>query len=158
MSDNEKINARNERYDRYVKAVTPSTSTIKSLFNSFWIGGVTCMLGEIVGDLYALAFPTFQKDMIVNITSMTIIAIAILFTGLGFYDVIARRGGAGSFLPITGFANAMSSASMEFKTEGLIFGTSVKMFSVVGPVVVNGIVWSTVAGIVHLIIFGRYGV
>ena len=158
MSDNEKINARNERYDRYVKAVTPSTSTIKSLFNSFWIGGVTCMLGEIVGDLYALAFPTFPKDMIVNITSMTIIAIAILFTGLGFYDVIARRGGAGLFLPITGFANAMSSASMEFKTEGLIFGTSVKMFSVVGPVVVNGIVWSTVAGIVHLIIFGRYGV
>ena len=158
MSDNEKINARNERYDRYVKAVTPSTSTIKSLFNSFWIGGVTCMLGEIVGDLYALAFPTFSKDMIVNITSMTIIAIAILFTGLGFYDVIARRGGAGSFLPITGFANAMSSASMEFKTEGLIFGTSVKMFSVVGPVVVNGIVWSTVAGIVHLIIFGRYGI
>lgn len=158
MSDNEKINARNERYDRYVKAVTPSTSTFKSLFNSFWIGGVTCMLGEIVGDLYSLAFPTFPKDMIVNITSMTIIAIAILFTGLGFYDVIARRGGAGSFLPITGFANAMSSASMEFKTEGLIFGTSVKMFSVVGPVVVNGIVWSTVAGIVHLIIFGRYGV
>ena len=158
MSDNEKINARNERYDRYVKAVTPSTSTFKSLFNSFWIGGVTCMLGEIVGDLYALAFPIFPKDMIVNITSMTIIAIAILFTGLGFYDVIARRGGAGSFLPITGFANAMSSASMEFKTEGLIFGTSVKMFSVVGPVVVNGIVWSTVAGIVHLIIFGRLGV
>lgn len=158
MSDNEKINARNERYDRYVKAVTPSTSTIKSLFNSFWIGGITCMLGEIVGDLYALVFPTFPKDMIVNITSMSIIAIAILFTGLGFYDVIARRGGAGSFLPITGFANAMSSASMEFKTEGLIFGTSVKMFSVVGPVVVNGIVWSTVAGIVHLIIFGRYGV
>lgn len=157
MQDNEKIQVRNERYDRYVKAVTPSTSTVKSLFNSFWIGGITCMIGEIVGDLYALAFPSLPEDMIVNITSMTIIAIAILFTGLGFYDVIARRGGAGSFLPITGFANAMSSASMEFKTEGLIFGTSVKMFSVVGPVVVNGIVWSTVAGIVHLIIFGRYG-
>ena len=115
------------------------------------------MIGEIVGDLYALVFPSLPKDMIVNITSMTIIAVAILFTGLGFYDVIARRGGAGSFLPITGFANAMSSASMEFKTEGLIFGTSVKMFSVVGPVVVNGIVWSTVAGIAHLILFGRYG-
>lgn len=157
MQDNEKIQVRNERYDRYVKAVTPSTSTFKSLFNSFWIGGITCMIGEIVGDLYALVFPSLPKDMIVNITSMTIIAVAILFTGLGFYDVIARRGGAGSFLPITGFANAMSSASMEFKTEGLIFGTSVKMFSVVGPVVVNGIVWSTVAGIAHLILFGRYG-
>ncbi len=93
--------------------------------------------------------------MLGNMASMTLITIAILFTGLGFYDVIARRGGAGSFLPITGFANAMSSASMEFKTEGLIFGTSVKLFSVVGPVIVNGIVWSTVAGLIHLIIFGR---
>ena len=89
---------------------------------------------------------------------MTIIAVAILFTGLGFYDKIARRGGAGSFLPITGFANAISSASMEFKSEGLIFGTSVKMFSVVGPVVVNGVFWSTVAGLIRLIVFMVFGV
>ncbi len=157
MSDKSAVQARNERYDKYVKAVTPTTATVKSLLNSFWIGGLTCMIGEIMGDIYALIFPQLSVDMIVNITSMTLIALAILFTGLGFYDVIARRGGAGSFLPITGFANAMSSASMEFKTEGLIFGTSVKLFSVVGPVVVNGIVWSTVAGLVHLIIFGRFG-
>lgn len=157
MQSNDAIKARNERYDKYVKAATPQTSALKSLFGSFWIGGLTCTIGEILGDLYALAFPSLSTDMIVNITSMTLITVAILFTGLGFYDVIARRGGAGSFLPITGFANAMSSASMEFKTEGLIFGTSVKMFSVVGPVVVNGIVWSTLAGIIHLLIFGRYG-
>lgn len=157
MSDKSAVQARNERYDKYVKAVTPTTSAIKSLLNSFWIGGLTCMIGEIMGDIYALIFPQLSVDMIVNITSMTLITLAILFTGLGFYDVIARRGGAGSFLPITGFANAMSSASMEFKTEGLIFGTSVKLFSVVGPVVVNGIVWSTVAGLLHLIIFGRFG-
>ena len=92
--------------------------------------------------------------MLGNITSMTIVTIAILFTGLGFYDVIGRKGGAGSFLPITGFANAMSSASMEFKTEGLIFGTSTKLFTVVGPVVVNGIVWSTVAGLIRLLFGG----
>lgn len=157
MSGKSAVQARNERYDKYVKAVTPTTSAIKSLLNSFWIGGLTCMIGEIMGDIYALIFPQLSVDMIVNITSMTLITLAILFTGLGFYDVIARRGGAGSFLPITGFANAMSSASMEFKTEGLIFGTSVKLFSVVGPVVVNGIVWSTVAGLLHLIIFGRFG-
>ncbi|MFR6640146.1 MAG: SpoVA/SpoVAEb family sporulation membrane protein [Christensenellales bacterium] len=72
------------------------------------------------------------------------------------YDVIARLGGAGSFCRLR-FANAMSSAAMEFKAEGLIFGTSVKMFTVVGPVVVNGVFWSTVAGIIHLIIFGRFG-
>ena len=97
------------------------------------------------------------RDVIVNITSMTLITVAILLTGFGVYDVIARLGGAGSFLPITGFANAMSSAAMEFKAEGLIFGTSVKMFTVVGPVVVNGVFWSTVAGIIHLVIFGRFG-
>lgn len=102
-------------------------------------------------DLYSMAFPTLTNDMLSNITSMTLVTLAILCTGLGFYDVIGRRGGAGSFLPITGFANAMSSASMEFKTEGLIFGTSTKMFSVVGPVVVNGIVWSTVAGLLNLL-------
>ena len=87
--------------------------------------------------------------MIASYTSSTLITIAIFLTGLGWYDVIASAGGAGAFLPITGFANAMSSASMEFKTEGLIFGTSVKLFSVVGPVGVNGIVWSTVAGIIR---------
>lgn len=151
-----RIQNRNERYERYVNAVTPMTSVVKSLLNSFWIGGTTCMIGQVLSDVYALVFPGYAMDKIATITSMTLIAIAILFTGLGFYDVIARRGGAGSFLPITGFANAMSSASMEFKTEGLIFGTSVKLFSVVGPVIVNGVVWSTVAGLVHLLLFGRY--
>jgi stage V sporulation protein AC len=129
---------------------------IKSLLNSFWIGGLTCLIGQIIFDVYFWIFPHLDVSMISNFTSMTLISVAILFTGLGFYDVIARRGGAGSFLPITGFANAISSASLEFKTEGLIFGTSVKMFSVVGPVVVNGIFWSTVAGLIHLVITGIF--
>ena len=145
---------RNQRYEKYVASVTPKTGTFHSLFNAFWIGGLTCALAQGVGDLYYALFPHLGKDLIVNFTSMTIIAIAILFTGFGFFDVIARKGGAGSFLPITGFANAMASASMEFKTEGLIMGTSVKMFSVVGPVVVNGVVWSAVAGMVHWLIAG----
>lgn len=155
MNDNKlskKEKERNERYSQYVKAVTPQNSLAKSLWNSFWIGGLTCAIAQGVGDIYALLLPGLSDDMIANITSMTIISIAILFTGFGFYDVIARKGGAGSFLPITGFANAMASASMEFKTEGMITGTSVKMFTVVGPVVVNGIVWSTVAGIARYLI------
>lgn len=123
---------RNKAYNEYVKAVTPKTNMIKALWHSFWIGGLTCVIGQGIGDIYALAFPSLSLDMVANIASMTLIALAILFTGFGFYDVIARTGGAGSFLPITGFANAMASASMEFKTEGLIFGTSVKLFSVVG--------------------------
>lgn len=149
------IQKRNERYGKYVDSVTPKSGTVKSLLNSFWVGGLTCCIAQGVGDIYKLIFPNFSEDLIVNITSMTIITIAILFTGLGFYDIIARKGGAGCFLPITGFANAISSAAMEYKSEGLILGTSVKMFTVVGPVVVNGIVWSTVAGILNLLIMGR---
>lgn len=148
------IKRRNERYNKYVNTVTPTTSLPKALWHSFWIGGLTCVIGQGIGDIVIAIAPDMPLDTVSNITSMILITVAILFTGLGFYDVIARHGGAGSFLPITGFANAMASASMEFKTEGLIFGTSVKMFSVVGPVVVNGIVWSTVAGLINLLILG----
>lgn len=153
--NNNAVEERNKRYGKYVTAITPKTSVMKSLWNSFWIGGLTCCIGQALFDVFSLIFPAYSQDTLGNLTSMTLITAAILFTGLGFYDVIARRGGAGSFLPITGFANAMSSASMEFKTEGLIFGTSVKLFSVVGPVIVNGIVWSTVAGLLNLIVLGR---
>lgn len=149
---NNAVTERNKRYNKYVASVSPQTGAVKSLFNSFWIGGLTCLIGQAIFDLFNLAFPHLTTDMLSNITSMTLVTVAILFTGLGFYDVIGRRGGAGSFLPITGFANAMSSASMEFKAEGLIFGTSTKMFTVVGPVVVNGVVWSTVAGLLRLLV------
>lgn len=150
------IAERNRKYAQTVKKISPSTGALKSLFNAFWVGGLTCVIGQGIGDLYALLLPDKSVAFVSNLTSATLISIAILFTGLGFYDVIARRGGAGSFLPITGFANAISSASIEYKTEGLIFGTSVKMFTIVGPVVVNGVVWSTLVGIIHLLIFGRF--
>ena len=150
------IKQRNERYNKYVDTVTPKTSIPKALFHSFAVGGTTCVIGQGIGDIIMLISPAMSKDMVANITSMILVTVAILFTGLGFFDVIARHGGAGSFLPITGFANAMASASMEFKTEGLIFGTSVKLFSVVGPVVVNGIVWSSLAGLINLWILGMY--
>ncbi|MBD5131700.1 MAG: SpoVA/SpoVAEb family sporulation membrane protein [Clostridiales bacterium] len=157
MFENAKtVKARNEQYNKYVETVTPKTSIPKALFHSFIFGGATCMIGQGIGDITMIIAPDMPKDMVANIASMILVTVAILLTGLGVFDVIARQGGAGSFLPITGFANAMASASMEFKTEGLIFGTSVKLFSVVGPVVVNGIVWSTVAGLANLLILGRY--
>ena len=145
------IQQRNQQYNEYVKSVTPLSSTLKSLFHAFLMGGTICLCGQICAELYHLFLPSIDMKMIATYTSSTLITIAIFLTGIGWYDVLARIGGAGAFLPITGFANAMSSASMEFKTEGLIFGTSVKLFSVVGPVVVNGIVWSTLAGLVRLL-------
>ena len=152
-----KVRERNKRYNKYVKAVTPSSAFIKSLFNAFWVGGLTCTIGQLFGDIYRLIFPDLGEKFIVNLSSITLITIAILFTGLGFYDAIGRKGGAGSFLPITGFANAMASAPMEFKTEGLILGTSVKLFSVVGPVIVNGVVWSSVVALIYYFAMGVIG-
>lgn len=148
----DEIKARNERYGKYVDAITPQTGVFMSLLKAFVIGGITCVIAELIGDGLVALLPNATEEMIANYVSMIIVTVAIFFTGFGFYDVIARHGGAGSFLPITGFANAMSSAALEFKSEGLILGTSVKMFTVVGPVVVNGIMWATVAGIIRFLI------
>ena len=137
---------RNKRYTTYVEKVSPSTNIAHSLVKAFVIGGATCVIGEILRNLLAM-LPGTDDDRAAVYSSVILVTVAILLTGAGIYDKIARHGGAGSFLPITGFANAMSSAAMEFRSEGLITGTAVKMFNVVGPVVVNGIVWSSAAGI-----------
>lgn len=147
------IQARNARYLKYVEKVSPRSGNLTALTKAFLIGGATCAIGELISNGLMLLFPDVGNEMIATYTSMILVPVAILFTGLGFYDVIARQGGAGSFLPITGFANAMSSAALEFKSEGLILGTSVKMFSVVGPVIVNGIVWSAVAGLLRYVLY-----
>lgn len=137
---------RNKQYTAYVDKVSPSTNIIHSLLKAFVIGGVTCVIGEILRNLLGM-IPRTDDIQATVYSSVILVTVAILLTGMGLYDKIARHGGAGSFLPITGFANAMSSAAMEFRSEGLITGTAVKMFNVVGPVVVNGIVWSSVSGI-----------
>ena len=146
------IKERNERYNKYVNAVTPQTSLLKALLKSFFVGGFTCVVGQGIYELYTLAFPNLSSQMISGFMLCTIIIVAIFLTGIGVFDRLGRFAGAGAFLPITGFANAMASASMEHKSEGLILGSQTKFFSVVGPVLVNGVVWSSVAGIIHWII------
>ncbi|MCL2861628.1 MAG: SpoVA/SpoVAEb family sporulation membrane protein [Firmicutes bacterium] len=145
----------NKRYEKYVNAVSPTTNTAKSLFHSFWIGGLTCLVAELIATLFAFLFPNMEQAMVGNITLMTVIALAVLLTAFGVYDKLGRFGGAGLFLPITGFANSMSSSAIEFKSEGFIFGTTTKIFNIVGPVLVSGIVFSSLVGIIHLLIFGR---
>ena len=151
------IKKRNDRYGAYIKAITPETSLVKSLAKSFLIGGLTCVIAQVFFEIYSIAFPNLTDASITGYTLCTIIVIAVFLTGIGVFDKIGRFAGAGAFLPITGFANAMASASMEFRTEGLIFGSQTKFFSVVGPVLVNGIVWSTLAGVIHGIIYAATG-
>ncbi len=146
---NEKIT-----YKKYAEQKAEKSPLWKDCFLAFLFGGGICLFGQGLFSLYA--FLGCSEKTAGILVSVTLIFLAALFTGIGIFDRIARIAGAGTLVPITGFANAMSSASIEYKTEGLIFGTSVKMFTIVGPVVVNGIVWSTVVGIIHLLIFGRY--
>jgi stage V sporulation protein AC len=149
---------RNERYNRYVDAVTPQSSALKSLFHSFCIGGLSCVIGQLIYDLYEFAFPHLSDAIIGGYMLCTIIALAVFLTGIGVFDKLGRFAGAGAFLPITGFANAMASSAMEFRAEGLILGSETKFFSVVGPVLVNGVVWSSAAGLIRLFVFRFFGI
>jgi stage V sporulation protein AC len=153
----ENIETRNRRYNAYVERVVPKTSAAKSLAHSFLVGGTTCVIGQIIYDVYELAMPDKSPAQLTTYMLCTIIAAAILLTGIGVFDRIGRFAGAGAFLPITGFANAMASAAMEFKTEGLVLGSQTKFFSVVGPVIVNGVVWSALAGLIRYVIFVATG-
>lgn len=147
-----RVKKRNQNYIDYIERVTPRTRLGKSLFHSFWVGGFTCMIGQGITDLYSFLMPTLDETAIATLMLCTIITVAIFLTGIGVFDRIGRFAGAGAFLPITGFANAMASASMEFKSEGMVLGTETKIFSIVGPVLVNGIVWSTAVGIIYYLV------
>ena len=142
---------RNKEYKDYVTRKAPNTKPFKSLFWAFVIGGVICCLGEAIKDIISNYFPQLYQTEVNTWMLIVLIFIAILFTGIGIWDRVGYLGGAGAFLPITGFANAVASPSIEFKKEGLIFGLAVKMFIVAGPIIVNATAISVVAGILYLI-------
>jgi len=142
---------RNDKYTQYVELVSPKQSTWKSLFSAFWIGGLICVLGQVFFDLARLMFKV-SEDKASTIALIILIFLTALLTGIGIFDKIAYYGGGGSFLPITGFANAISSAAVEFKAEGLIFGLSSKFYTIAGPVIVNGILSSFIVGIIYFFI------
>lgn len=140
---------RNERYVEYVEKVSPKQITWLSLFNAFWIGGLICCLGQFFYDMALLIFEGIDKTTASNISLVILIFLTALFTGIGWFDKLAYYGGGGSFLPITGFANSICSAAIEFKTEGYIFGTTSKFFTVAGPVIVNGVFGAFIVGLIY---------
>ena len=157
MAEEQKImtaqQAEEQAYRQHVEQTTPKYSLPARMAKAFLTGGLICVLGQFFLN-YATNRIGIDQETAGSWCSLLLVLISVLLTGFKLYTKCVDWGGAGALVPITGFANAMASASMEFKTEGLIFGTSVKLFSVVGPVVVNGIVWSTVAGLLNLWITG----
>lgn len=142
---------RNKRYNDYVLEKIPKTRNFPTLIYSFIIGGVICCIGQGIMDILMLIFKTMTVDEATTWMLIILIFIASFLTGLGVYDRIGVFAGAGSIVPITGFSNSITSPAIEFKKEGFIFGTCVKMFSVAGPVIVNGIAVSILIGIFYLI-------
>ena len=149
MSNNEE---RNAEYLAYVERETPKTGWFNSLFHAFIVGGMICVLGQMFGDIIKAYNPAMDMLRVGSWISIIIITLTIIATACGFFDRIAKFGGAGTFVPISGFANSIASCAIEFKNEGLVFGIGSKMFFVAGPVIVNGVAYSIVVGLIYSLI------
>ena len=141
---------RNKKYNEYVQAKIPKTKDFPTLIYAYLVGGLICMIGQGINDALMAIFPTMSVDSVNAWMLIILIFISSLLTGIGVYDKIGAFAGGGSIVPITGFANSIASPAIEFKKEGIIFGLCVKMFSVAGPVIVNGIAASIIVGIIYL--------
>ena len=138
-----------KEYSDIVKNASPPSPILKNCIMAFIVGGVICVFGELLMKLYAyLGLGQQQVKMLVPVT---LIFITALLTSLQIFDDIGKKAGAGTLVPITGFANAVASAAIEFKTEGFILGVGAKMFTIAGPVIVYGTVASVVYGIIYWI-------
>ena len=138
-----------KQYGKLVEKMCPKSATVKDCFFAFAIGGLICTLGQFFLNLYTGA--GLQEEAAGTATSMTLVAISALLTGLSVYDDIAKFGGAGTLVPITGFANAIAAPAVEFKTEGFVLGLGAKMFTIAGPVIVYGVSASVVYGLIYWI-------
>ena len=140
---------RDKEYEKLVESMAPKSPMGKDCLMAFLIGGLICTLGQLIMDGYA-ALGLGEKDA-GTATSMTLVTLSALLTGLSLYDNIAKHAGAGTLVPITGFANAIAAPAVEFKTEGMILGTAARMFTIAGPVIVYGVSASVVYGIIYWI-------
>ena len=138
-----------QAYQEYVNKKSPNSPIVKNCFNAFWVGGFICSIGQIIFNICKER--GFSTDTCGTIVSILLIGISAFLTGLNVFNKIGKFAGAGSLIPITGFANSIVSPAMEYKSEGYIMGVGGKMFTVAGPVLVFGISASILVGIVFLI-------
>lgn len=136
-------------YEKLVASMAPKSPILKDCIRAFVIGGLICTLGQLIMNGYRAM--GLEKVDASTATSMTLVALSALLTGLSLYDDIAKHAGAGTLVPITGFANSVAAPAVEFKTEGMILGTAAKMFTIAGPVIVYGVTASVVYGMIYWI-------
>lgn len=146
-------NFNSEEYLKKAERKIPRSKIFKNSAKAFFTGGIICTVGQVIMNIYLAC--GLDKDSSSTLVSVTLIFLGILLTGLDVYHKLAKHGGAGTLVPITGFANAMSSPAIESKTEGYVLGVGVKLFSIAGPVIVYGVFASCVAGII-MFVFKMY--
>ncbi len=141
---------RNQKYNEYVEAVTPKHNCLKNMMNAFLSGGAICMLGQACIQFYQ--YMGFDQDTAVLYQVLTLVFLSVLLTGLNVYPKLAKFAGAGSVVPITGFANSVAAPAIEFQKEGQVFGIGCKIFTIAGPVILYGIFSSWVLGLAYYVL------
>lgn len=139
-----------KEYEKYAENIAPKSRLFRNMARAFLIGGLICVVGQFITNF--LKTKGLDLDTASNLTALIMILLGIVFTGLNVYDELGRYAGAGSIVPITGFANSIVSPAMEFKSEGYIMGVGAKMFVIAGPVLVYGISASVVIGIIYYLL------
>lgn len=135
-----------QEYSDYVDQKSPNSPILKNCFNAFWVGGLICSIGQIIFDF--CKFKGMEETACSTTVSIILIGISAILTGLNIFNKIGKFAGAGSLVPITGFANSIVSPAIEYKSEGYVMGVGGKMFTVAGPVLVFGISTSVIIGII----------
>ena len=138
------------RYAQLVERFAPRSEMGVGLFRAFWVGGTICAIGQVIMDLYT-NWLQLGMQAASTATSITLVFLSALLTGIGVYDRIGKYAGAGSIVPITGFANSVVSPAMEFRREGLVMGVGAKLFTLAGPVLVYGICSSIIVGLIAFV-------
>ena len=135
-----------QEYSKFVDKISPNSPILKNCFNAFWVGGLICSIGQIIMDF--CMYKGLDETSSSTVVSIILIGLSALLTGLNLFNKIGKFAGAGSLIPITGFANSIVSPAMEYKSEGYVMGVGGKMFTVAGPVLVFGICSSVLIGLI----------
>ena len=138
-----------KNYQEYVNQKSPNSPILKNCFNAFWVGGLICSIGQIIFSF--CLYKGLDETSSGTIVSIILIALSAFLTALNIFNKIGKFAGAGSLVPITGFANSVVAPAMEYKSEGYIMGVGAKMFTVAGPVLVYGISTSIIVGLVYFL-------
>lgn len=136
-----------KQYDTMVKKMSPGSKSWVDIPKAFLIGGLICCIGQGLTDIFS--YYGFDEKSAATWTSITLVFLSALLTGLGLYEKIAKHGGAGTLVPITGFANAVTSPALEFKAEGFVLGVGAKIFAIAGPVILYGTAASVIYGLIY---------